>query len=116
MMKQIFRVKTQLNEQKFQIETQNLQLGSLNQVAAFLVDRQLLNSDRYTTTPIHLDKEKAIPSKVNTNLINSDRKETKLAITKANNTSTIQSNTTEIIQEEVIASPTTQSKLQITQE
>ena len=96
MMKQIFRVKTQLNEQKFQIETQNLQLGSLNQVAAFLVNRQLLNPGRNITTPIHLDREKATPSKIHTNLINSDRKETKPAITKANNTSPLKPNTTEV--------------------
>ena len=96
---------------EFKIETQNLQLGSLNQVAAFLVDHQLLNLNRDTAIPIHLDGEKAIPSKVITDLINSDRKETKPAITKVNNTSTIKSNTIETIQEEI-----NQSKLQITQE
>ena len=43
--------------------------------SAFLVDRQLLNSGRNIASPIHLGREKAIPGKVNTTPINSDRKE-----------------------------------------
>ena len=87
-------------------------------MAAFLVDHQLLNSNKNITSPIHLDREKATPSKLSTNLINSDRKEatntspinsdkkeTNPAITKANNTSPIQPNMTEVIQEEISYRP-----------